>query len=452
VACQIIEVGCVDLDLVYRLGLNRKYHFNTTGVIRRRSMAKNSIAEVFTPRNAEVNLRMYVPRIRLETALLDSLLGSMHTLIYGESGNGKSWLYKKVLDQNQIPYAIANCASASRKKSLTEEIRSVLIADGTPQKTGYSETKDAGINAGFASAKIEHEGQFAIQQPDPLLQALQHFGARHSGKPWILVLDNLESIFSRSELMDELADIIILLDDASFAKLKVKILIVGTPTGVLDYFSRTKNLEAVSNRIEEIPKVGSLTEAMVRTLVSRGFNEQLEFGLVKTDLEEIADRVHHVTLGVAQRIHEYCAKLAKLLLDNRGRTDTELLKKADRDWLLVGLRQSYAVVESHLNSRRTSVGRRNQVIYCIGHLQLHQFDSNHIRDRVIETFPDTVANTNMSIGSILSELASGENALLSKNPSTNEYRVLDPRYLMCIRIMLWLDSQTKTVQKGNFSV
>jgi len=42
--------------------------------------------------------------------------------------------------------------------------------------------------------------------------------------------------------MDELADIIILLDDTRFAKLKVKILIVGTPTGVLDYFSKTKNL------------------------------------------------------------------------------------------------------------------------------------------------------------------------------------------------------------------
>jgi hypothetical protein len=252
--------------------------------------------------------------------------------------------------------------------------------------------------------------------------------------------------------MDELADIIILLDDSRFAKLKVKILIVGTPIGVLDYFSKTKNLEAVSNRIEEIPKVGSLTEAMVRTLASRGFNDQLRFGLEKIELDAIADRVHHVTLGVAQRIHEYCAKLAKLISDNRDRFESELLKKADRDWLVVGLRQSYAVVESHLNSKRTAVGRRNQVIYCIGHLQLHQFDSNDIRDRIQETFPDTAAKNHMGIGTILGDLASGESALLSKNPTTNEYRILDPRYLMCIRVMLWLDPDTQTVQKGNFQV
>lgn len=415
-------------------------------------MTSLQISDVFTPRNSEVNLRMYVPRVRLESALVDSLQGSMHTLIFGESGNGKSWLYKKVLDQENLPYAVANCGSASRKKSLTEEIRSVLIADGTAHKTGYSETKDAGISAGFANAKLEHEGQYELQKPDPLLSALSTYSRKVGGKRWILVLDNLESVFSRPDIMDELADIIILLDDSRFARLKVKILIVGTPTGVLDYFSKTKNLEAVSNRIEEIPKVGSLSKAMVHTIVSRGLNDHLKFGIPKPDVEAIAEHVHHITLGVAQRIHEYCAKLARIISENRNRYDEDLLKKADRDWLIVGLRQSYSVVESHLNSKKTAVGRRNQVIYCIGHLDLHQFDSNDIRDRIQETFPDTVSNNHMGIGTILGELASGENALLSKNPATSEYRVLDPRYLMCIRVSLWLDPETKVVHKGNFKL
>lgn len=415
-------------------------------------MAIASIAQVFTPRNAEVNLRMYVPRLRLENSLLDSLTGSMHTLVYGESGNGKSWLYKKVLEQNGIPYAIANCGSASRKKSLTEEIRSVLVDEGVAQKKGYVETKDAGISAGFAAAKVSHSGSYEIHQPDPLLQAFERFYEKNRRKQWILVLDNLESIFSRPELMDELADIIILLDDVRFSRLNVKILVVGTPTGVLDYFSKTKNLEAVSNRIEEIPKVGSLSEAMVRTLVGNGFNEQLNFGLKDDQLNQIASHVHHVTLGVAQRIHEYCAKLARLILDERMTFSSEMLKKADREWLIVGLRQSYSVVEAHLNSKRTTVGRRNQVIYCIGHLSLHQFDSNDIREKVEEIFPSTVTGNHMGIGAILSELAAGDNALLSKNPSTNEYRVLDPRYLMCIRVMLWLDRETGQVYKGNFSL
>ena len=99
------------------------------------------ISSVFTPRNSAVNLQMYVPRLRLEQALLESIRGSMHSILFGESGNGKSWLYKKVLEQNGIPYEVANCASASRRKSVTEEIRSVLLPEGTATKTGYSEKK-----------------------------------------------------------------------------------------------------------------------------------------------------------------------------------------------------------------------------------------------------------------------------------------------------------------------
>jgi ABC-type lipoprotein export system ATPase subunit len=53
------------------------------------------IDEVFKPRNHEVNDRIYVHRPDLEKSLELGLSGSLHTVIYGESGSGKSWLYKK---------------------------------------------------------------------------------------------------------------------------------------------------------------------------------------------------------------------------------------------------------------------------------------------------------------------------------------------------------------------
>ena len=64
----------------------------------------------------------------------------------------------------------------------------------------------------------------------------------------IIVLDNLESIFSSEKLMDELADIVILLDDSRYAECNINILIVGIPNGVLHYFSQTKNVESVLNQ------------------------------------------------------------------------------------------------------------------------------------------------------------------------------------------------------------
>lgn len=51
--------------------------------------------EVFTPRSPEVNSEMYIARPDLEKALKNALRSSLHVIIHGESGTGKSWLYKQ---------------------------------------------------------------------------------------------------------------------------------------------------------------------------------------------------------------------------------------------------------------------------------------------------------------------------------------------------------------------
>jgi hypothetical protein len=185
----------------------------------------------------------------------------MHSLLFGESGNGKSWMYKKVLEQNKIPYRVANCANASRFKSLTSALVSVLVPTGAAQKTGYSENKEASIKAVVAEGKLVHQSQYKLQLDEPLAQAFAEFRQSVGDGPAVIVLDNLESIFSNSERMEELADIVILLDDEQYAKYSIKFLVVGVPNGVLEYFAKTKNLESVSNRIEELPKVSGLTQA-----------------------------------------------------------------------------------------------------------------------------------------------------------------------------------------------
>jgi hypothetical protein len=408
------------------------------------------IPDVFTPRSAQVNLKTYVPRLDLERMLLRSVRGSMHSLLFGESGNGKSWMYKKVLDENDIRYRVANCANASRAKSLTQEIVSSLIEPGTAQRVGYNESKEASIKAVVAEGKLVSQNQYKVQLSEPLADALAYFSKSIGNRPGVVVLDNLESIFGNVQLMDELADILILLDDDRYGKYGIKFLIVGVPNGVLEYFAKTKNLESVSNRIEELPKVSGLNVPMVRTLVNTGFNELLKFRLTDAAISRIAGHTHHVTMGVAQRVQEYCEKLAYNIEDNRSAFVPDLLPKTDFDWLRQGMRQGYTVVESHLNSKRTTIARRNQIIYAIGKISTHQLDSTKVTEKLIEEFPDTTSERNMGVGSILAELASGASPLLRKNPNTNDYRVCDPRYIMCIRVML-RKRDDNVIEKISFS-
>ncbi|AIS17199.1 hypothetical protein LT40_07180 [Pseudomonas rhizosphaerae] len=415
-------------------------------------MVRKQITEVFTPRSREVNPRMYVPRPYHEKDLARSFSRHTHTLLFGESGNGKTWLYKKVLTESKTPYIAVNCANASRAGSLTAEICNCIIEPGTAIKMKYNAEKAAEINAYFAKGVLKHTDTFDITQEEPLLKAfklLSEVGNEGKNTKKIIVLDNLESIFNTTQLMTELADLIILLDDSRYADCNINFLIVGVPNGVLHYYRETKNAESVANRIYEIRKVEGLDSGQVLELVKKGFM-QLRIEISAEQQIEISDHVWDITLGFAQRVHEYCEALAFEISDNDWSYDSVLLERADDSWLRNSLRHCYGVVESHLNSRETTVARRNQVIYCIGKFTGHQFDSSDIDKLIRKEFPTKVAK-HMGVGNILSELTSEPTPLLSRNERTGSYMIRDPKYLMCIKIILKKDRSSAKVIKRNFT-
>jgi hypothetical protein len=411
--------------------------------------SRKQINEVFTPRKSDVNADMYVERPIHEKSLSRALKRDSHTLVFGESGNGKSWLYKKVLESEGINYVVANCANASRAGSLTQEICKSIISPGTVSRLGYSEEKAAEINAYFAKGGVKHVSNYEIEDDEPLLRAFKLFNQADPTKK-IIVLDNLESIFSSSNLMDELADIVILLDDSRYAACNVNILIVGIPNGVLQYFSQTKNVESVANRIREIQKVDGFDSGQVMEVIRKGFS-QLQIPITGNTLISLSDHVHDITLGIAQRVHEYCEALAYEIEDNEWRYESPLLDKADHEWLMQGLRQCYQVVEGHLNSRATAVARKNQVIYCLAKISGHQFETSDIDLLIRKEFPTTVPATNMGLGSIFTVLSSGNSPLIVKSDNANIYNIKDPRYLMCIKIMLYKDQSAEQVVKKKFA-
>ncbi|MDP8965027.1 MAG: ATP-binding protein, partial [Cyanobacteriota bacterium] len=115
---------------------------------------------VFTPRASDVNESMYVNRPDLESALKKGLRSGMHLLIYGESGSGKTWLYKRVLKDAGVDVRIANLANASRLKSINAEFANLVNREQQARKTGYSEIKKADVSAVIASGSLQHQGQY----------------------------------------------------------------------------------------------------------------------------------------------------------------------------------------------------------------------------------------------------------------------------------------------------
>src|SRR5215203_5930104 len=113
-----------------------------------------AVNEVFTPRKTSVNRDVYVERPELEKELKRALAGSLHTIIFGESGCGKSWLYKKVIADLDAYSLSANCANALRFGSLTSEIRQVVAVEVPKRLSEMSEEKTAAVRAVVAEGGL----------------------------------------------------------------------------------------------------------------------------------------------------------------------------------------------------------------------------------------------------------------------------------------------------------
>ncbi len=388
--------------------------------------------QVFTPRAAEVNPDMYIPRPGLEKALQNALRGSMHILIHGESGSGKSWLYKQNFSNLGVSFLVANLANASRLGSISAELRNLIDREGAVQKTGFEEEKSAEVDAVFASSGLSHTGQYEIGQMEPFEACLARLRKKAGDKPTVLVFDNLEAAFTDS-LLKELADLIILCDDERYAKYKTKILIVGVPSNVKEYYYKTPHHATVANRLYELPEVSRLSKDECNLLVEKGFIKKLKYDVF--DLKKLSDHVAWVTDCVPQMIHEYCLEMAFGCEEKRTVAMGEL-SSADQTWISKSLYHAYAVAEEHMNERDTKAGRRNQTLYALSMIETEQFKAPEVEAVLRREFPASTAGTVLNLAQMLSQLASSERPIVRRSPKGDAYTFADPRYRMVLRGML----------------
>lgn len=401
--------------------------------------------EIFTPRAAAVNKKMYIPRPGLEKALQEGLNGSLHLVIHGESGCGKSWLYKKVLGDLDATTEVGNLANASRLGSITSELKNLISRKEEPSKTRYRESKKAGINAGVASGGLEHQGEFEVGEKEPFERVLHGIRSRAGKGMAVLVLDNLEAATENAKLLEELANLIVLIDDDRYAQYRVKLIIVGVPRVLRQYYAKTPNLKTVANRLYELPEVSRLTEEQAEQLVQKGFVDQLRCPI--EDQGAVTKHISWVTDRIPQRLHEYCLELARLAQAAQNKIGTSLLKGADRKWLRKSLYAAYTTVENAMNERETKIGRRNQTLYSLGQTQKDEFRWSDIEVIVRREFPETTQNKTLNISQILSELAAYEEPIIKSLPKGDSYRFKDPMYRMCIRTMLEKQPDGERVSK-----
>jgi len=322
--------------------------------------------QVFTPRG-EFNPSMYAPRRDLEEDFVNKLRRQENILVFGESGCGKTWLFKRVFAQQNIFYKVVNLAHASRNRSISTELLRIANPAGTAIHTGYDQKKGAGAAIpGVAKATLDHTDRYNITTEDPLISAIKKIRKDAKDRKAFIVFDNLERIFDKPELMEELADIITLADDSEFIANNVRLLIVGVPAGVKDYFSKTPNHRTIANRLIELKEVSRLSEYEASRVIKHGFETELGYKIDANNSATITQHILWVTDRIPQALQDYCLTLALHAEKNGFTVHPNDLQIADRTWLTGTLSAAYQTIESQLNERDTKVQRRNQVLYVLG--------------------------------------------------------------------------------------
>ena len=298
-------------------------------------------------------------------------------------------------------------------------------------------------SAGFVSGSLSHNGDYEIGQKEPFERALEVLREKAGRNPAVLVFDNLEAAFNDA-MLKELADLLILCDDERYAAYKVKILIVGVPGGVKEYFYKTPHHATVANRIYELPEVSRLQIGECEELVRKGFESKL--GYKVDSLPDLLKHVSWISDRVPQAVHEYCLELA-FVSEAARRVDQPSVSSADEAWLSKSQYHAYSVVESHMNERDTKAGRRNQTLYALSLCEGEQFKSAEIEALLRKEFPTSTYDTALNLAQILAALSTGDRPIVKRSPKGDAFTFADPRYRMVLRAMLSKTSDERVDRK-----
>lgn len=413
--------------------------------------------EVFTPRAARVNERMYISRENLEKSLLNAIGSTQNIIIHGESGCGKSWLFKKVFRENKIPYLTVNMANISRFESLNGALEERFSKFKKFCETSSEEESNLSAEFLGLGGSIKDVKTIETLHADPFDRCLEIVSLKK--KEGFIVFENLEWILKDESALRQISSTIILLDDEDYSKYKVRILLIGVPDDIQRYFQNNDYSQTISNRIVEIPEVERMSPNEAERLIRRGFEDLLNYKIqnqeiIKKDKFGKTQRIisFDVVKNIAwqadyipQYIHELCLHISKRSSKNSV-VDVASLRYGIYDWIRTSFTSDYGTVESKLNSRQTRAGRRNQVIFSLGRIGSLDFRANDVEDKVREFFSNPTKDVILNVNQIMIELSEGTNSLIKRTPKGDAYRFSSPKLKVCVRCMLDRSDDEKVVK------
>ena len=403
-------------------------------------------AEVFTPRKHSVNPQMYVHRPNLEKQVLRAARGSKHFCIFGESGNGKSWLYKHVFDTSKIQYTTLNLSKAVVLGSIYEAIKDKVRIPGASEPQSRSVSRDYGLKPGGIGVEGTTTSVSRVEPEDPI-KKLFHLVKGTQRFPSIIVFDNFEMIVGKKNLIEELSNLIVMLDDDDYGDFNVRFCFVGVPSEIRDYLAHQGSRSTIMTRVTEIDEVSRMRPTQARQILESGFERLLKLRFLEQDRRDLVyDRLISVSDRIAIEIQALGLEVAIGAQENDGYIEDLLVMDAIDAWLLQSHNSIRQTILERLNSEKN--GRRSQVLYCLGKCDTEDFTVTDVREIFRFEFGVSSTGKPVDVSRHLRALSSGINPPIRKTKNGSGYRFVNPKYRMAVRALLEKNSDQVFVPKN----
>lgn len=394
---------------------------------------------------------MYVKRDTLETELVSAVRQKKNIIIHGDSGCGKTWLYQSTFKNKSINFINLNAASVRTAGSMMTAITQLKSRFQPKKKVSHEESVSGGADIAILNTEASTTYAYTYTERDPYYELLEVISKAFSNKSTFLVIENVEHIVFETELVNQLSSLILYLDDDDYSKFNVKLLIVGTSSNLRELFSRTTASQTIINRVIEISEVSCLTPAQTRSYIEKGFLNYLGMEVDTNGFSEkqLSQYISWYSLDIPQYVQEICLQIAISSEDSKLITHKNT-RRGISDWARTSLISDYTRITLHLNRKGSSHGRKNQVIFTLGYLLKNDFDQAEVERSVRNNFKVSTSEKKLNILAILSELSSGENPLIRKNPTRNTYRFISPKTKIVIRWLMQKNEHDETLNIKDF--
>lgn len=399
--------------------------------------------DVFTPRSSEVNPVMYINRPELEASLLRAMRTGYHVVIYGDSGCGKSWLYKKVFSDNRVYWSTLDFSASENADDVDLQILELVASFQEWQEEETQTETDTRFAPGGVGAGSKRRKVMRKVSTSPLSQLLHHIRRVAGRKRAFLVLENIEHVLDKPEVLRQIQNMLLALDDPAIASHSVRLCLVGVPAEIKEVLTAGNKYQTISNRVAEIPEVSRLPSEAVGLLVQRGLEQELDFTIEArvyciSQIAFISDRV-------PQYVHDICLHTALLAEDNALTVTPRIIKSAFEHWVETNARQAYEFIHECLVGSGPMSQAVARVVYSIACCDQRRFQAQEIEGLVRENFPRSTNGKRVQVLKALRKLSDGDSRLLKTDDAKHNFRLLTPKLKPVLRASLKVENEEVSI-------